>query len=187
MQDALDSNNAKIISLMKMIYFLSFNSMPLSSFPHIIKFRRYMEMPSMSAIDDYGTYIYAISRREFLLAIASVLEDKMIEEVTTSTFFSIMVDKFIDRALELHLITHVTYLKNDGIGQSKIKFLNLTGIQDDIATSIFEAWHNLWTFLKVKRSISNTPYKWCIHIYCIIKHCLMQLSLVVIASSTGER
>ena len=87
---------------MKMIYFLSFNSMPLSSFLDLIKFGRYIEMPSMSVMDDYETYGNAMSRKEFLLAIASVLEDKMIEEVTISPFFFIVVDEFTDKALESH-------------------------------------------------------------------------------------
>ena len=139
MQEALDSNKATIIFSMKMIYFLSFNSMLLSSFPNFIKFRRYMEMPNITTMDDYGTYGNAMSRRKFLLAIVSVFEDKMIEEVTTSPFFSIIVNTFTNRALEFYLITYVIYLKNDGIGQSKIKFLNLVGILDSTTTSIFEA------------------------------------------------
>ena len=101
-----------------------------------------MEDLSIGSIDEYRTYSNAISRREFLLAIASVLEDKLIEEVTNSLYFSIMVDESIDRALESHLITYVTYLANDGIGQSKIEFLNLSGITNGTASSILKAWKN---------------------------------------------
>ena len=100
-----------------------------------------MDMPSIGAIDEYRTYSNAVSGRKFLLAIASVLKDKLIEEVTTSPYFSIMVDESTDIALESHLITYVTYLANDGIGQSKIEFLNLSGIPNGIASSIFEAWN----------------------------------------------
>ena len=139
-QEAVESNKAKIISSIKMIYFLAFNSIPLSSFPNLIQFRRSMDMPSISAINHYETYGNAISGREFLLAIASVLEDKLIEEVTTSPFFSIMLDESTNRALESHLIIYITYLENDGIGQSKTKFLNLVGIPNATASSIFEAW-----------------------------------------------
>jgi hypothetical protein len=152
-----------------MIYFLSLNSMSLSSFPDLIKFGRYMEMPSISAVNDYETYENAVSGREFLLAIVSVLEDKLIEEVNTSPFFSIMVDESTDRALESHLITYVTYLEGDGIGQPKIQFLNLQGLPNGTAISIFEAWKKTsnkydlvplgqikvlwtryWTFLSIK-------------------------------------
>ena len=139
-QEAVESNKGKIISSMKMIYILAFNSMPLSSFPNLIQFGRFMDMPSIGAIDEYGTYSNAVSRREFLLAIANVLEDKLIEEVTTSPYFSIMVDESTDRALESHLITYVTYLANNGIGQSKIEFLNLSGIPNGTASFIFETW-----------------------------------------------
>ena len=38
------------------------------------------------------------------------------------------------------MITYVTYLKNDGKGQPKTKFLNLKGILDGTVASIFEAW-----------------------------------------------
>ena len=65
--------------------------MPLSSFPDLIKFGRYMEMPSISAVNDYGTYENAVSDREFLLTMASVLEDKLIEEFNTSPFFSMKI------------------------------------------------------------------------------------------------
>ena len=99
-----------------------------------------MEMPNISAVNDYGTYENAVSGREFLLAIASVLEDKLIEEVNISPFFSIMVDESTDRALESHLITYVTYLEGDGIGQPKIQFLNLQGLPNGTAISILEAW-----------------------------------------------
>jgi hypothetical protein len=139
-QKALESNKVKIISSMKMIYFLSLNNMSLSSFPDLIKFRRYMEMPSISAVNDYGTYENAISDREFLLAIASVLEDKLIEEVNTSPFFFIMVDESTDKTLKSHLISYVTYLEGDGIGQLKIQFLNLQGLPNRTSISIFEAW-----------------------------------------------
>ena len=118
-QEAMESNKGKIISSMKMIYFLAFNSMPLSSFPNLLQFGRFMDMPSIGAIDEYGTYSNAVSGREFLLAIASVLEDKLIEEVTTSLYFSIMVDESTNRALESHLITYVTYLANEGLGNPK--------------------------------------------------------------------
>ena len=42
--------------------------------------------------------------------------------------------------LESHLITYVTYLANDGIGQLKTKFLNLSGIPNGTTSSIFEVW-----------------------------------------------
>ena len=148
----MESNKGKIISSMKMIYFLAFNSMPLSSFPNLLQFGRFMDMPSIGAIDEYGTYSNAVSGREFLLAIASVLEDKLIEEVTTSPYFSIMVDESTDRALESHLITYVTYLANEGIGQSKTEFLNLSGIPNGTASSIFEAWKKT----KIKYDLDQT-------------------------------
>ena len=50
-----------------------------------------MEMLSIGTINDYGTYRNAISRREFLLAIVSILKDKLIEEVNISLFFPIIV------------------------------------------------------------------------------------------------
>ena len=86
MQEALESNKVKIIFSMKMIYFLSLNNMPIFSFYDLIKFRRYMKMSSISAVNDYRTYKNAVLDMEFLLAIASVLEDKLIEEVNTSPF-----------------------------------------------------------------------------------------------------
>ncbi len=140
MQEALESNKVKIISSIKMIYFLSLNNMHLSFFLDLIKFGRYMKMPNISVVNDYGTYENAVSGREFLLAIASVLEDKLIEEVNISPFFSIMVDESTDRALESHLITYVIYLKGDGIGQPKIQFPNLQGLPNGTVISIFEAW-----------------------------------------------
>ena len=87
MQEALESNKVKIIFSMKMIYFLSLNNMPIFSFYDLIKFRRYMKMSSISAVNDYRTYKNAVLDMEFPLAIASVLEDKLIEEINTSSFF----------------------------------------------------------------------------------------------------
>ena len=51
-----------------------------------------------------------------------------------------MVDESTDRALESHLITYVTYLANDGIGQPKTEFLNLSSIPNGTTSSILEAW-----------------------------------------------
>ena len=62
-----------------------------------------MEMLSISAMDDYEIYRNVVFGREFLLAITSVLEDKLIKEVITCSFFFIMVDEFIDKASELHM------------------------------------------------------------------------------------
>ena len=56
MQEALDSNKTKIISFLKIIYFLFLNNVPLSSFLDFINFGRYMKMPSISTMDDYRTY-----------------------------------------------------------------------------------------------------------------------------------
>jgi len=102
-----------------------------------------MEKQNISAVNDYGTYENAVSGREFLLAIASVLEEKLIEEVNTSQFFFIIVDESTDRALESHLITYVTYLEGDGIGQPKIQFLNLQGLPNGTTISILEAWKKI--------------------------------------------
>ena len=63
-----------------------------------------MEMSSTNAIDDYRTYRNAVSMRECLPASATVVEDKLIEEVTISPFLSIMVDESTDKALESHSI-----------------------------------------------------------------------------------
>ena len=98
-----------------------------------------MEMPSISVVNDYGTYENVAFGREFLLAIASVIEEKLIDKVTISPFFSIMLNEFTNRTLESHLIICVVYLENYGISQFKIEFLNLGGIPNDIAISIFEA------------------------------------------------
>ena len=96
-------------------------------------------MSSTNAIDDYTTNGNAISMRECLLASASVVEDKLIEEVTISSFFSIMVDESTDKTLESHSIIYVSYLKNDGTSQFKIKFLNFIGIPNGTKVLIFEA------------------------------------------------
>ena len=65
-----------------------------------------MEIPIINALDDYWTFGNAMSKRKFLLAISSVLKDKLIEKVTTSLFFTIMVDESIDRTLKSHLISY---------------------------------------------------------------------------------
>ena len=51
-----------------------------------------------------------------------------------------MVDESTNRALELHLITYVMYLKNDGIGKAKIGFSNLVTIPYGTMISIFKVW-----------------------------------------------
>ena len=45
------------------------------------------------------------------------------------------MNEFSDRTLDSHLITYINYLENDGIGQSKIKFLILASIPNDIASN----------------------------------------------------
>ena len=51
-----------------------------------------------------------------------------------------MVDESTDRVLESHLITYVTYLEVDDIGQPKIQFLNLQALPNGTSISILEAW-----------------------------------------------
>ena len=87
-----------------------------------------MEMPNISVMNDYKTYGNGLFERKNLSTIASIFEDKLIEEVTNSPFFSIILDESTNGALEQHLIIYVTHLENDGIGQFKTKLLNLASI-----------------------------------------------------------
>ena len=68
-----------------------------------------------------------VFERKFLLAIVVSLKT-LIKEFTICPFFSIMVDEFTDRVLQLQLIICVIYLENDGIGHFKTKFLMISNI-----------------------------------------------------------
>jgi len=57
-----------------------------------IKIGRVLEVPNIFLLKCYRRYANAKSTKEFLLTIANVLENTIIEEVTTSPYFFFNVE-----------------------------------------------------------------------------------------------
>jgi hypothetical protein len=65
---------AKIITTMKLVYWIACNGFPLASYPELCNLARIVGVQGMPAQDDYGTYTNQVSGKEFLLSISDYLE-----------------------------------------------------------------------------------------------------------------
>ncbi len=127
-----DANVRHIIVIMRVVYFLSKNNLPLRLLPSTIEMMKESETPNIS--DGLITYTNEISGHEFLIAIAKTIEDKIWKELSDVVAFGIMIDESTDITTTKHLDIYVLYVTKQGI--FKTRFLCLLPLTECDAKSI---------------------------------------------------
>ena len=146
----IEGMKAKIITVMKFMYFIVLNCLPMSFYTCMCNFAKEMDFGGLTGNKDYATYANAISGREFV--IAQHIESNQVEEVKNSLCYSLLLDESIDRALESHLIVYLSYLDKGGLSQPKSLFLSFSAIHDGTAQSIYDVWTSTCTLYRLQSS-----------------------------------
>jgi len=135
-KNAINKAHEHTCSLMKIIFWLAKNDIPLNKFPSAIQLGRALESPKIISNTNSITYENPVSGRDFLSAIALSIEEKIWQELKNSTSIGIMIDESTDIACESHIIIYVKYCIQ---GVIKIKYLQLIQLKSKDADSIFNA------------------------------------------------
>ncbi|CAG8584019.1 5500_t:CDS:2 [Funneliformis caledonium] len=138
--------------LMKIIFWLAKNDIPLNKFPNVIQLEQALESQKIISTSNSITYENPISGREFLSAIALSIEKKIWQELKNTSFIGIMIDKSTDIACESHMIIHVKYCIQ---GVIKVKYLKLIQLQSKDADSIFNAIITLFDEKEITSKITS--------------------------------
>ncbi|GBC50565.2 zinc finger protein 862-like [Rhizophagus irregularis DAOM 181602=DAOM 197198] len=97
-----DANVRHIIVVMRAIYFLSKNNLPLRLLPSIITMMKKSEIPNIS--DRSITYTNEISKHEFLIAISKTIENEIWKELSDVVAFGIMIDETKRGIVKIHFL-----------------------------------------------------------------------------------
>jgi Domain of unknown function (DUF4371)/hAT family C-terminal dimerisation region len=127
-----DANVRHIIVVMRAVYFLSKNNLPLRLLPSIIKMMKESGTPNIS--DGSITYTNEISGHEFLIAISKTIENEIWKELSDVVAFGIMIDESTDITTTKHLDIYVSYVAKQGT--FKTRFLCLIPLTECDAESI---------------------------------------------------
>ena len=128
-----DKNFKHIISVMKIVYFLSKNDIPLRKLPSHVQLA--IELGATDITEGSITYSNEISGHEMLIAISKTLEEQFWNELLEVSAFGIMIDESTDIQVTKHLDIYVTYVMNDG--KIKTRFLQLLQLPAGDANTIF--------------------------------------------------
>ncbi|CAG8808762.1 6033_t:CDS:2, partial [Dentiscutata erythropus] len=123
-----------IISLMKIVYCMAKEDLPLNKFKQLTHLGRAIEAPHLISENHPITYKNNICGRELLYSISSSIEDNIWKELSLASAIGIIVDESTDIDMESHLIIYVRYFIN---GVIKIRFLSLLEIENKDAKSIY--------------------------------------------------
>jgi hypothetical protein len=110
----IDREQLRIITVMKVLYSTIWNNRSILTYQDTCQLLSLLQTPNMLVNDEYGSYTSGYAALEFLWAISKYLNDKLLSEAQSSSFFSLMMDEATDRTLEQHLIVYVFYLSNNG-------------------------------------------------------------------------
>ncbi|CAG8816772.1 9678_t:CDS:1, partial [Dentiscutata erythropus] len=123
-----------IISLMKIIYCMAKDDLPLNKFKNLTHLGRAIEAPHLIPENNPITYENNICGRELLSSISSSIENNIWKKLSLASAIGIIVDESTDIAMESHIIIYVRYFIN---GVIKIRFLCLLEIEAKDAKSIY--------------------------------------------------
>jgi hypothetical protein len=117
-----DANSRHVIIVMRIVYFLSRNNLPLWLLPSMIEMMKESGIPDIS--NGSITYTNEISGHEFLMAIAKTIEDEIWNELSDVVAFGVMIDESTDITTTKRLDVYVSYVAKQGI--FKTRFLSLS-------------------------------------------------------------
>jgi hypothetical protein len=137
----VDKAQCHVNTLMKIIFWLAKNDIPLNKLAKVIQLCRALECPQLLSISNPITYENNVSGRQMLSAISSSIEEVIWEELDEAMAFGIMIDESTDISCEPHLIIYVKYCLH---GNIKIRFLKLLQLKNKDSKTIFEIIMNLF-------------------------------------------
>ncbi|CAB4433386.1 unnamed protein product [Rhizophagus irregularis] len=94
--NAIDKAQQHVGALMKVVFWLAENDIPLSKLPKIMQLCRALECPKFLSISNPITYENNISGRQMLSAISNSIEEAIWKELDKATAFGIMIDESTD-------------------------------------------------------------------------------------------
>ncbi|RGB24696.1 hypothetical protein C1646_772730 [Rhizophagus diaphanus] len=101
-----DKSQQYIGTLMKIVFWLAENDVPLSKLSKVIQLCRALECPQLLLISNHITYENHVSGHEMLSAISNSIEETIWKELDEATAFGIMIDKSTDISCEPYLIIY---------------------------------------------------------------------------------
>ncbi|CAG8674872.1 21049_t:CDS:2, partial [Racocetra persica] len=90
-EQLIQKNNGHIVRILKIVYTLIRQDIPLSKLPYFVQLSRELESPFI--IDGQITYENKVSGREFAFAISNIIKAKIWKEIGEAVSFNIMIDK----------------------------------------------------------------------------------------------
>lgn len=91
------------------------------------------------AVDSRTTYTYNQSIQEFQQSIAGVIEDRLLDRVRESGFFSVMIDESSDVSVHQNLVLYIRYLEESlGRLDAKTTFMGIRQLASANSNSIRE-------------------------------------------------
>jgi len=134
--NAINKAYEYICSLIKIVFWLAKNDISLHKFSSIIQLDRALESPKIVSNTNSIIYENPVSGRDLLSAIALSIEEKIWQELKSSTSIGIIIDESTDIACKSHMILYVKYCIQ---GIIKVKYLQLIQLKNKDADSIFNA------------------------------------------------
>ena len=118
----VDCEKARILTIMKLLYFVIYNDLPLLQYVEQCQIHTLLSTFDMPTIVEYFSYTNVTIGMEFLSAISKHLKESLLSEVKLSLCYSILTDESTNRTCKPHLIVYLCY-KNGGQGAPYIKFI----------------------------------------------------------------
>ena len=114
LQNMVDREKGRIFIVMKLLYFVVYNDLPLLHYVEQCKIHMFLSTPDMPANTEYSSYTNVTAAMGFLDAISQHLGSNLVHEVKRSSMYSILIDESTDRTCEPHLIVYICYLTGGG-------------------------------------------------------------------------
>ncbi|CAB4479250.1 unnamed protein product [Rhizophagus irregularis] len=150
--NAVNHANKHVESLMKIIYSMAQNNLPLNQFSQLVQLGRALESPNLISNSNSITYENPTSAKDLLLAISSSIEEELWNELNETTSFGIMVDESTDISTESHIILYVKYCLR---GFIKVKYIKLLHLNGKDAETIFLAIFSLFESKGLEKKIMS--------------------------------
>jgi hypothetical protein len=139
LQTMVDREKGRILTVMKLLYFVVNNDQPLLAYVDQCKLHVHLATPNMPSSFEYLSYANVTSAMEFLDAISQNLYLRLIEEVKSSPVYSILIDESTDRTCEPHLIVYVCYMTGGGSGSTCVQFVELMPLSRGTGEVMFQS------------------------------------------------
>ena len=139
--NAVNHANKHIESLMKIIYFMAKNNLPLYQFSQLVQLGCTLESPNLISNSNSITYKNPTSAKDLLLAISLSIEKELWNALYETTSIGIMIDESTDISTELHIILYIKYCLR---GFIKVRYVKLLYLNDKDAETIFLAIFTLF-------------------------------------------